>query len=157
MDARGFILPSRIVGLLFLLPALVSAGLAVWYYTSTSTFLRNAVSVPGVVTDVKPSSGSEGTTYYSVFEFNVADGTKRQSVTSWSSNPPAHAVGQSVEVLYSPTDPSDVRLRSFMGLWFGAVFCAATTIMPLIMAGAFIWLVPFTIRRVWPASSTAAP
>ncbi len=150
-------MPSRIVGLLFLLPALLTAGLSVWFYTSTSSFLRSAVTVPGVVTEVRPSSGSDGTTYHSVFEFSGTDGVKRQSVTSWSSNPPAHVVGDKVEVLYSPTDPSDVRLRSFMGLWFGSVLCAAMTIMPFVMACVFIWLVPFTIRRVWPASPAAAP
>jgi hypothetical protein len=157
MNAQGFILPSRIVGLLFLLPALVTAGLTVWFYTSSSTFLRNAVSVPGVITEMRPSSGGNGTTYNSVFEFSGADGTKRQSVTSWSSNPPAYAVGDKVQVLYSPTAPSDVRLRSFMGLWFGAVLCAALTIVPIVIACVFIWLVPFTIRRVWPASPFAAP
>ena len=157
MDARGFILPSRIVGLLFLLWALVTAGLAIWFYTSTTTFLRSAVSVPGVVTDVRPSSGSDGTTYHSVFEFSDAGGNKRRSVTNWSSNPPAHAVGEKVEVLYSPTAPSDVRLRSFTDLWLGAVVCAAVTVGPLVIAFVFIWLVPFTIRRVWPKSPAAAP
>ena len=106
---------------------------------------------------MRPSSGSDGTTYHSVFEFSNTDGTKRQSMTSWSSDPPAHAVGDEVEVLYSSAGPGDVRLRSFTGLWFGAVLCAALTVMPLVMTFVFIWLVLFTIRRVWPTSPAIAP
>ncbi|HEV7298265.1 MAG TPA: DUF3592 domain-containing protein [Tepidisphaeraceae bacterium] len=155
MDARGLILPSRIVGLLCLLPALVTGGLAVWFYASTAAFVENAVSVPGIVIELKPSAGDNGTTYYSVFEYSDAAGTTRQSTTGWASNPPAHAVGDRVEVLYSPTGPSDVRLRSFMGLWFAAVLCAGLTVVPLVMAGVFLWLIPFAIRRAWPIAPAA--
>jgi hypothetical protein len=154
-NAHGLILPSRIVGLLCLLPALVTGGLAIWFYMSTSAFVRNAVSVTGVVTELRPSNGSNGTTYSSAFEFTDTDGVKHQSVTSWSSNPPRHTVGEKVEVLNSPGNPGDARLRSFMGLWLGAVLCGALTIVPLLAALVFIWLIPFTIRRVWPAQQTS--
>ena len=151
MEARGLILPSRIIGLLCLFAALVTGALAVWFYTSTSAFIRNATSAPGVVTEMRPSSSSDGTTYHAVFEFSDTGGSKHQSMTSWSSNPPAYAVGENVEVLYSPGNPGDVRLRSFMGLWFGAVVCAALATVQLIVALVFVWLVPFMIRRMSPA------
>ena len=155
MNARGFIVPSRIVGVLFLLPALLSAGLAVWFYTSSNSFLRNAISTQGVVVDQKPSSGNDGTTYATEFEFQDGTGSTHRSVTSWSSNPPAYAVGSQVEVLYVARNPSDARLRSFTSLWLGAMICGILAVVPLFFSLVFIWLVPFTIKRVWPSPTAA--
>jgi len=150
MEARGFIFPSRIIGILFLLPALFAGSLAVYFYTSTNRFLSNAISVQGVVVDLKPSASRDGTTYATEFEFDDEAATKHRAVTSWSSNPPAHSVGNQVEVLYLPGDPSSARLRSFTGLWLGALICAVLTVVPLVFSAIFLWLVPLTIRRVWP-------
>lgn len=156
MDAHGFIMPSRIIGVLFLFFALLPGAGAVWFYTSTSEFIRNATSASGVVIEVKPSSGGDGTTYHAVFEFSDAGGNKHQSVSGWSSNPPAYAVGETVEVLYSRSNPSDARLHSFLGLWVGAIACATLTIPPLALAVVFIWFVPFTIRRIWPTAPASS-
>ncbi|MDB5326798.1 MAG: hypothetical protein JWM57_2367 [Phycisphaerales bacterium] len=157
MQPTGFILPSRIIGLFFLLPAIGSAALAIWFYTSASHFLSHATSVPGIVTALKPSTSSDGTTYLAEFEYTDTAGQKRNGVSSWSSNPPRYAVGDAVEVLYLPIDPKTAQLRSFGELWLGTLICSILVVPPLVASAIFLWLIPFTIRRVWPAKEALRP
>lgn len=151
MNVHGFILPSRIIGLVCLLLAFAMGAIGAWLYARTSGFIAEAVSVEGTVVEVRPTQGSDGTSYHTVFEYEDADGRTHRKVTSWSSNPPAYAVGETVEVLYRPTDPADGRIRSFLSLWFIPAVVGGMALCPLIGGLFWIWLVPFIIRRVWPA------
>ena len=155
MRPQGLILSSRIVGLCFLLPAIGSAALAIWFYTSSSRFLSHATSVPGIVIGLKPSTNSDGTAYAAAFEFTDATGEKRQAASSWFSNPPSYAVGDAVEVLYVPGDPKTAQLRSFGELWMGTLICSILVVPPLVASALFLWLIPFIIRRVWPTPAAA--
>lgn len=153
-NLHGFIGPSRIIGALLLIPAIALAGVAAWWYTSTTAFVNHAKSAPGVVTNLKPSSsGSNGTSYFAVFEFVDAEGIKRQATTEWSSNPPRYSVGENVVVLYSPDSPGDVRLKGFMGLWLGPTICGGLAAVDFFFAIVFLWFFPFMIRRRRPAPS----
>ena len=157
MNVHGFIFPARIIGVLILLAAIVPGGIGIWLYTSTRSFLEQAVSAQGNVVEVRPGGGRDGTSYNIVFEYQDESGTTHEKVSRWASNPPTHSVGERVEVLYVPGDPSDARIRSFMSLWAGPAICGVTILFPLVFGIGFIWLVPFTIRRVWPEPSSPDP
>ena len=151
MDPRGLVLPSRIIGGCFLVFALIPASIGVWLYLRTNDFLSAATSVEGVVVEL---SGN-GSTFHSVFEYADATGTVHRGKSSWSSNPPAHSVGEKIRVLYRTDDPSDVCIDGFTSLWLGPTICAVITFFPLVLSIILIWLVPFTIRRVWLKKSGA--
>ena len=156
MNVRGFILPARIIGVCILIVEIVPVGLGLWLYKSTSAFLGRAASTQGTVVEIRPS-GDEGTTYHTVFEYKDQSGATHRKVSTLASNPPSHSVGEKVEVLYVPGEPSDGRIKDFMSLWFGPVLCAAMTLPPLLVSLVFLWLIPFTIRRVWPEPCPEVP
>ncbi len=150
MNPHGLILPARIVGGFLLCLAAVPCAIGLWLYSRSSAFLETAVSAQGTVVEVQPSSGSGDTTYHSVFEFQDRDGTTHRTTSAWSSNPPAHTVGEQVEVLYPPNRPSEAKIKGFMSSWFLPVLCLAFTLVPVLFGTILIWLIPLTIRRVWP-------
>lgn len=158
MVVTGFIIPSRIFGAVILLPGIVLSGAAIWFLFSTAAFVREANSVPGIVVDLKPSSGENGGPgYYAVFEFTDTDGAKHQATTNWASSPPAYSVGEHVTILYSPRNTADARVSGFLSLWLTTIIFCAVAAGNMVFVMVFLWLVPFTIHRVWPASRPAAP
>jgi hypothetical protein len=154
MNVRGLILPSRIVGILILLPALIAAGVGGWFYHRTAVFLEHARQATGTIVAMQPSaSGEGGATYTPVFTFTDERGVAHRITSGWSTNPPAYAVGDSVKVYYQPgagNNPPDARLASFWNLWLGATICGSIAAPFLLFAMVFLWLIPFTLRRVFP-------
>ena len=111
------------IGLILLGVGGLMAAIALFFFFRTRRFLESAVPAQGVVTALVESSGSEGGTVYKpVVQFTTADGQTAGFTGSVGSNPPRYSVGQTVKVLYSPTNPSDARLPGFFGMWFVPVF-----------------------------------
>jgi hypothetical protein len=116
----------RIVGAIF---ATIGAGLLIGAfiaYGSAQSFNDNALRAKGVVVDLEPTySSNSGTTYTPVVTFETPE---RESVTfhsSVSSSPPSFDVGESVEVLYDPANPSDAVIDSFWQVY----------LVPIILGG----------------------
>ncbi len=152
MNVHGFILPARIIGCILLLLALVPAALGVWFFALTRSFLATSKTTQGTVTAIEKSADSNGSeSYYVVFEFSDESGATQRVISRWASNPPSHAAGSSVEVLYAPDEPSNARIRGFLSLWFGPTLCAILVVPPLVSGLVFVWLIPLAIRRVWKA------
>jgi len=155
VNAHGFIVPSRVIGVLFLLIALVNGGLAIWFYISTTRFVRHAVRTTGTVVRVVNGGGNGGA--YPVIDFTDSAGTTHQTTSWWSSDPPAYLVGQTVNVFYDPANPSKARIDGFAELWLIATIFAILTVPPAVGALIFLWVIPFTIRRVWPKPRAVVP
>lgn len=139
----------RVFVALMLLMAIIFASLAVWFCVSAIQFQARAIGITGVVTGLRPSTDHKSTTYATQFEFTDANGTKHQSVTKWSSNPPAHTIGDPVQVLYPPGNPASAQLGGFAGLWAKPVIFAVMSITPLLMGVVLLWLVPLIQRWAW--------
>jgi hypothetical protein len=97
--------------------------------------------VAGVVTSYEQGESSDGQTpaLYPVVHFNTPDGLEH----SFRSNlGEGHAqVGQRVEVLYDPQDPSRARLRTWQALWLGTGLAGG---MGLVCVGALV-----TLMKLW--------
>lgn len=78
----------------------------------------------GSVVDLEPSQSSDSTTYRAVVRFVDAKGAEIEFSSSTSSNPPAHEIGESVEVFYDPAAPRDAKINGFFDLWGGAAILA---------------------------------
>lgn len=118
-------------GGIFLLVGLGVMGGGLFAYVHMRNFADRAIRVPGEVVALSSHTDSDGDTLYSpVFEFQDQDGGLRQVTSSSSSKPAAFDVGEKVEVLYEPGDPTDAVIDSFSQMWllptvlipFGAIF-----------------------------------
>mgnify|MGYP006188413307 CR=1 FL=1 len=114
---------------------------AFFLFSSTNTFLDEAVSARGTVVDLIRSSGSSdsGPTYAPVVQFTTSSGQAIEFTSSVSSNPPSYSPGESVEVLYLPNQPHNAKMSSFFSLWGGATIVGSMGgIFFLIGVGFFI-------------------
>ena len=77
--------------------------------------LRAEAEVVGL--DRRQSSRPNSYVYAPVFRFTAQDGQAYEVRSSVASNPPAHALGDRVPVVYRPEAPEDAVLDSFLELW----------------------------------------
>lgn len=110
---------GTILPLLFLLIGLVLLGNGVGHGRRTRAFLGKARAATGRVIALErvPASSDEQETWRPVIEFTTDRGYPARCKALASSNPPAYAVGERVEVLYDPARPAEGRIRSFTDLW----------------------------------------
>src|SRR5688500_17574052 len=114
---------SSTLGLAFTAVGAVSAIVAILLYLRTRRFLASAVSVPGVVTAMVESAGSEGgTVYRPVVQFTTVEGQTTTFTEMVGTNPPKHVPGSTVKVMYPPGNPGGARIPGWFRLWFGPGF-----------------------------------
>lgn len=99
--------------------ALLIGGLFV--YKNSSEFLLSAVSTQGTVVGLVQNRNSDSVSYYPVVKFIAGDGQAIEFTSSAGGNASAHPVGSRVEVVYSPRDVTEVKIKSFFALWGGAL------------------------------------
>lgn len=80
-------------------------------------FLRTAHRVPGVVTDLRYSTGSSGSsgTWYPVLRFTTRDGRQVDTTAMYGTNPAPARAGERVTVLYDPQRPTRAALHGRLG------------------------------------------
>jgi len=106
-------------GLAFLAGLGMLAGTA-YIVIDTRRDIATAATADGVVVDLIGSRDSDGDTlYYPQVRFVTGAGAPVEFTGSVGSSPAAFDVGEHVTVFYDPADPSDVRIDSFLQLWFG--------------------------------------
>ncbi len=116
----------RIFASIFGLVGLVFFGVAFFAARSEWVFRAGAISAPGRVVDLAPTSGSKGGTVYKpVFEFTDRDDRMHRVTGSVASSPPSFRRGEAVTVLYRPENPQEAHIDSFMEAW----------LLPLIFGG----------------------
>ncbi|HZR36040.1 MAG TPA: DUF3592 domain-containing protein [Nevskia sp.] len=87
----------------------------------TRAFVARAQHASGEVVELVPHRSSDSTTYAPAVRFVAADGQTIRFVASFSSSPPAFAVGERVDVLYPAGQPDQAKINAFFSLWGGAV------------------------------------
>ncbi len=113
-------------GFLSVLFAVIGLGMlagAVALAMNTRAFIATAKHASGTVTELVPKRDSDdgSTTYTPVVMFEADSGASVSFTSSFSSNPPSYAVGETVEVLYEPGNPNDARIKGFGSLWLAPV------------------------------------
>ena len=75
------------------------------------TLEKQGIEAPGVVIDLQEHSDSEGSTYSPVVQFKTNNGQSVEIVSSYSSSPPEHEIGESVIVVYPPDKPENAIIK----------------------------------------------
>jgi hypothetical protein len=126
-----------LTGLLIgLVPAFVMLGIAFFMYSQQMAFINSSVQAPGTVIKNQShmSVDSNDHVYAPVVSFMTPDGQTHQFEEGVQSSPPAHQVGEGVQVLYNAKNPEDAHINNpfdlFLGVWIvggiGAAFLVIT-------------------------------
>ncbi|MCF4970609.1 DUF3592 domain-containing protein [Nostoc sp. CMAA1605] len=79
----------------------------------TRSFVATSVITQGTVIDFKRRSK----VYYPVVEFTPSSGDTTVFEANSGSSTPEFQMGQQVEILYSPQQPNDAVIHSWLNLW----------------------------------------
>ena len=93
-------------------------ALGAFFYFRTKSFSEKAQEVKGTVTELAYDSDSEGSGYYTIFQFTTTSGQVIEKTGNIRSSPPAHQVGEVIDVLYDPANPNDARIKKISSLYF---------------------------------------
>ncbi len=113
--------------------ALLGAGLLV----NARDFRRRALRAQGNVVGLRRSSSSEGDVFYSIVRFTTAYGQAVEAETRFASNPPPARPGQTVTVMYDPSDPHRMRIDTPLGRGslLGGIFLGVGLVLLLVGVG----------------------
>lgn len=127
---------TLLIGTGFILIGGFVIAIATYSLLRTRRFVAEAVHARGEVIALRAMGGSK-VTYAPVVRFTPLGGRPLEFTDEVSSNPPGYRVGDQVEVLYRPHNPSDARLASLMRLYghevifiaFSSLFVAIGSVM----------------------------
>ena len=95
------------------------------------TLEEQGMEAQGVVVDLQENYDSDGSTYSSVVQFITSNGQNFEFVSSYSSSPPAHDIGENVTVVYPPGDPSNAIIKG-EGQFLRIIFMALGGVSALV-------------------------
>jgi len=110
--------PARIVGVVFSIIGFILLTLAFIFGYRDYQFATTAIPVTGKVSRIETRQPSNGTPMYSPVITYVIDGAPRDYASPVSSSGISHQIGEEVELLVDPNDPSTVTINSFFDRWF---------------------------------------
>jgi hypothetical protein len=111
--------------LLLLFLALVFGGIGGWFGYGSWQLVNNGEHVTAVVIENELKVDNEGgKSYLPHFRYAI-DGQTYEQSGPVSTNPPAFAIGEEVEILVDPAQPEKIRPDRFFDLW----------LVPIIMLG----------------------
>ena len=103
------------IGLLRLSPIFLVIGLALLVWNGH--FVLGAATAKGTVTDlIKTTARGGQVKFRAKISYDVAGKTYSGHAT-WAANPSTYEVGEHVQVLYDPDDPSSMMLDTFYEKW----------------------------------------
>ena len=113
----------------------VLLGIAFFLWTRTREFVATARPVKGtVIRLVRDSEGASAP----VFKFVASNGDAIEKHDTMYSNPPAHKVGDVVDILYDPNNPQGARVAKSSNLYFAPILLA---VMGVVFLGSgAVWL-----------------
>lgn len=115
-----------IIGVVFGFVGSILFIIGVFIFIRTRAFISRSQEVKGSVIKMLTSHGSEGGTVYApVFRFTTIQGQSMEVAETVYSSPPGYTVGEVVDILYDPQDPSNARAKKWGSLYF----------LPLLLGG----------------------
>jgi hypothetical protein len=134
--------PVTIAKYVFSAAGFVMLAIALFWATSTRSFVARASTAQGTVIELVESRSNNSSVYYPRVSFSTARGERVAFRASVGSNPPQYTKGETVEVLYLPERPYDAKINGALSLWFGpALVGSMGAVFFLIGAGIFIYTV----------------
>ena len=121
-----------ITGLGVLVIALILVGVQLNFINNSlrgqGTVIKNASHI---------STNSNGNVYAPVVSFKTADGRVMEFEEGTRSNPPAHQIGETVEVFYKANNPKDAQINSPFDLWLAPMIMGAIGVFFLMFNAIF--------------------
>ena len=120
----------KVFGIIFTVMGIAMLIGALLMFNSTRSFVSEANLAKGTVTELltqesrdsnRSSSTGTSVTYTPVGEFTTAAGENITYVSSSSSNPPSHQLGERLDIYYLAANPQRAKIDDFIDLWFGTV------------------------------------
>lgn len=112
--------PVRWIGPIFTAVGIAAVVLGVYLGKQRAEFLESAHRSQGEVVSLNSKSSDDGYVYYPVVRYAPSGSSNTISFEhETGSNPPSYSVGERVEVLYHPEDPSHAIIDSGFMNWFG--------------------------------------
>ncbi len=90
---------------------------AIWTGYQSWRFLQIAQAAPGTVTALEWSDDTDTSGARPVVNYEIRGEPYQITGTTWS-NPPTYALGEQVQVLYSPDQPRAAQIYSWFDFWF---------------------------------------
>jgi hypothetical protein len=114
---------------------------SVYTYFHARSFLQTAVKAEGTVVKLVEEPGSgHGPSYFPVFKFTDSQGWEQQANSKVGSNPPSYKVGDKVNLLYDPNDPTSAVTDTFWGVWIWPVALCGAGVFDLVFAFLFVFV-----------------
>ena len=115
-----------IIGPIFLVVGLGLLAGSFGAYSRTKRFLAKAREARAEVVgmDERHGGSSQSRSYHPILRYRTQEGVTKEIVSSVGSNPPRYKKGDSVAVLYDPSNPDDMRIHSFGSVWIVAMILA---------------------------------
>jgi len=113
----------------------VLLGIAYFLWMRTKEFIATARPVKGTVINMlRDSEGASAP----VFKFTASNGDVIEKRDTMYSTPPAHKVGDIVDILYDPNNPQSARVVKSSNLYFAPILLA---VMGVVFLGTgAVWL-----------------
>ena len=97
-----------------------------YLYVREKKFEQNAYKTVGEVVDFETHNSSEGGSIMYAAKVRYVDrGTNYSCVSKSSSSSPDYQIGDKVEVLYEPNNPSKATIKGFLGQYLGVAILGA--------------------------------
>lgn len=128
-----------IVGIAFVSVGLLLLGIGIYLYQSNQNFKEYAIPLQAVVIDYQEYRKDGSTTYSCVYEYEYA-GKSYKITSSTSSTHPAFNIGEEVEILVDPENPSKILINSFVEEWLGILILAGMGIMFSVLGMVFLMI-----------------
>ena len=135
---------TRWVGWFLLLVASVLIFIAGYRYFSTQEFLSNGIWTKGTISGQNFQNDPDGYFYSPIVTFADKQGRKYSWISEIAYNPPRFQIGQVVDVVYQPYDPSVALIVEFWDLYLIDLVLAGIGILLAILS----WPLLLTNKKV---------
>src|SRR5689334_477771 len=125
--------------MLFAAVGLVLLAITAFLVLDTRSFIATSTETSGTVIDLVPVRSDNGVTYRPVVRFRDKQGQTIEFSSSSSSNPPGYSRGETITVLYRPSNAQDARINGYFSLWGGATIVGGLgTVFALVGGGIML-------------------
>jgi hypothetical protein len=135
----------KIFSIVFASIGTIVSGVAIYLYSDTQSFLRDAAETEGTVIGFYETRSEGNPTYAAIVSYdNEVTRQKRQFTNNVSSYPAGYYEGEKVRVLYDKNNPNKEIIRDFTTLYLGSTI---TGILGIVFAAVGFGIMLYGIKQ----------
>jgi hypothetical protein len=135
------------IGIILLVLSVLFWVLGIYFAIGAADFQDRAVKTTGTVVELAESESDGDVLYKPVVSFSDQQGGEHRFTSSFASRPPRYRVGEQVDVLYDPDDPSDASLGAAPMVWAGPIVLLGLAFFLTITGVLLVTVVKNMIRK----------